>query len=297
MKRSGETQAAPTSMDFDIDDGEGWSFQRNGCGGCNNVGTNSDNRITSDTVFSSTSVGGGSGSGDGREMNINNPADFFLNQTSYVNNNGRQRMRRRNNTKNNKPKRLPKNNNKNGGSKKKNNNNDDDLSSLIASELTKMSLEDREKALEEVHGVVSDEDENPEEMSRLLVQVKDELKRIRYKHAYEKAAFNSSSYVTDPEFVLMFLRADNYQARPAAMRLVEHFKYKLELFGEDCLVRDIMYSDLTDGDKSVLHSGLVQTTPLTDRAGRPIIICNMSEFMKSANINNMVRDIYFFLFC
>jgi hypothetical protein len=283
-----ETQAAPTGMDFDIDDDEGWSFQRIGCGGYDNAGTNSDNNITTDMIFSSSSVGGSGG----RE--INNPADFFLNQTSYVNNNGRQRLRRRNNNNKNKPKRPPKNSNKNGS--KNNNNDDDDLSSLIASELTKMSLEDREKALEEVHGVVSDEDEDPEEMSKLLVQVKDELKRIRYKHAYEKAAFNSSSYVTDPEFVLMFLRADNYQARPAAMRLVEHFKYKLVLFGEDALVRDIMYSDLTDGDKSVLHSGLVQTTTLTDRAGRPIVICNMSEFLNNANINNLVRNIYTFFF-
>ncbi|MGK3745481.1 MAG: hypothetical protein ACI90V_012342 [Bacillariaceae sp.] len=303
----GVTQSTPIGMDFDIDDDEGWSFQRIGCGGCvdgngsgSGSGSGSDNggtgsisynNIRTDMVFSSSSVGLGGGGGGGPE--INNSADFFLNQTSYVNN-GRQRLRRRNNNNsNNKPKRPPKNNNK--SSKKNKNDNDDDLSSLIASELTKMSLEDREKVLEEVHGVVSDEDEDPEEISKLLVQVKDELKRIRYKQAYEKAAFNSNSYVTDPEFVLMFLRADNYQPRPAAMRLVEHFKYKLELFGEDTLVRDIMYSDLTDGDKSVLHSSFVQMSQLTDQAGRPIVICNMSEFLNT-NLNNMVRNIYTFSF-
>ena len=170
-----------------------------------------------------------------------------------------------------------------------NTNDHPDLSSLIASELTKLSIEDRVKALEEIHGVVEDIEEDPKEIHKLFDQVKEELKRIRYKQAYEKAAFLSSTYVINPDFVLPFLRADSYNPRHAAIRLAEHFKYKLELFGEHTLVRDIFYDDLTADEKLILNSGFVETLPTTDRAGRQIILCNMSDFLKVGNLKNVVR--------
>lgn len=162
------------------------------------------------------------------------------------------------------------------------------LSSLIASELTRLSLKDREKVLEEVHGVISNEDEDPGKIKILLSEVNDELKKIRSKQAYEKASFISNSYVMDMDFVLMFLRADNYIPKLAAMRIVQHFKYKLELFGESSLVRDIMYDDLTNADQSVIESGFIQSTSLYDRAGRQIMVCNMCHFLKNWNLNQMV---------
>ena len=172
-----------------------------------------------------------------------------------------------------------------------NNSNSDhpDLSSLIASELTKLSIEDRVKALEEVHGVVENIEEDPVEIKRLIEQVKEELKRLRYKQAYEKAAFLSSTYVNNPEFVLHFLRTDNHNARHAAIRLAEHFKFKLDLFGEHTLVRDILYDDLTADEQLILNSGFVQTLPALDTAGRQIVVCNMNEFLKIGNLRNVVR--------
>ena len=183
-----------------------------------------------------------------------------------------------------------------GSRKKKNDKEPPDLTSLIASELTKLSMEDRQKTLEEVHGVVEDIEEDPEEMRKHFDRTKSELKRLRYKHAYEKAAFLSSAYVNDPEFLLSFLRAENYNARLAALRISEHFKHKLELFGEETLVRDIMYDDLNDDEKAILNSGFVQTIPAADRAGRQIVVCNMSEFMKIGTLTNVVRQCVAFVF-
>ncbi len=164
-----------------------------------------------------------------------------------------------------------------------------DLSSLIASELTKLSLEDRVKALEEVHGVVQNIEEDPNEITKLFDKVKEELKRLRYKQAYEKAAFLSSSYVNNQEFVLSFLRAVNYNPRHAAIRLAEHFKFKLELFGEHTLVRDIFYDDLTDDEKLILNSGFIQMLPSPDRAGRQIVACHMNQFLEIGSLKNCVR--------
>ena len=204
-------------------------------------------------------------------------ADIFLNQTSQTFNKVR---RRRSRTKNN-----DQHDNVGVSSSKHT-----DLSSLIASELSRLSIEDREKALEEIHGVVEVSDEDPMEIQNLLDQVKEELKRIRYKQAYEKAAFLSSAYVTDPDFVIYFLRTDNYNPRKAAIRLVEHFKYKLELFGEHTLVRDIMYDDLSEVEKNILNSGFVYCLPKPDRAGRHVMICNLSEFLKTGTLMDMVRS-------
>jgi len=295
-RHHGISNETATMGDLSISNGggggnDGWSCHLGCNGGGNNdnsngigigtgTGTGRDNVFTTAIVSSSSSI-----DGTGK-----NSTDLFLNQTSYVSNS------RRGLSSSNKPKRSS-SKKKSGVSKKKQNtkNSGDELNSLIASELTKMSLEDREKALEEVHGVISDqEEEDPEQISKLLSQVKEELKRIRYKQAYEKAAFISNSYVTDPEFVLMFLRADDFQARPAALRLVEHFRYKLELFGEEAIVRDIMYDDLTDAEKSVLHSGFLHASSLIDRAGRQIVICNLSEFLNNnCKLKNMNRAMWY----
>mmetsp|Transcript_4589 Transcript_4589/g.10013 ORF Transcript_4589/g.10013 Transcript_4589/m.10013 type:complete len:378 (+) Transcript_4589:286-1419(+) len=207
-------------------------------------------------------------------------ADFFLQQTPDAISTGRRRG----------SKTCP------GKSKDDNNKESGDhtnLSSLIASELSKLSLEDREKALEEIHGVNETNNEDPEEIKELLDQVKDELKRIRYKQAYEKAAFLSNAYVTDPELVIFFLRADNYDARKAAIRLVEHFKHKLKLFGEHTLVRDIMYDDLSEVAKSVLKSGFVVNLPTTDQSGRMVVACNMSELLRFGTLADTIRAMWY----
>lgn len=229
------------------------------------------------------------GTSKNESKNFMESARFFLDQTDYDGNAWGRRK-----TKWKRKSSIPEDIDNNS------NDNHPDLSSLIASELTKLSLEDRVKALEEIHGVVENIEEDPEEIIRLIEQVKEELKRLRYKHAYEKAAFLSSTYVSNPEFVLPFLRADNYNPRHAAIRLAEHFKFKLELFGEHTLVRDIMYDDLTADEQLILNSGFVQMLPTLDTAGRQIVVCNMSEFLKIGTLRDVVsfslHAIYVFRF-
>jgi hypothetical protein len=240
---------------------------------CGMIGhDNGGENAIADTIISAAPITNG--------MNGVVAPDMFLNQNAYDWNG----LGHRNNST------TPKKSKRKSGSDK--NNDQPDLTSLIASELTKLSIEDRIKTLEEVHGVVEHTEEDTEEINKLFDQVKEELKRLRHKQAYEKAAFLSNAYVNDPEFVLLFLRSENYKPRPAAIRLAEHFKYKLELFGEHTLIRDIMYDDLNKDEKSILKSGFVQTLPASDRAGRQIVVCNMSEFLKIGTLKNVVRFIF-----
>jgi len=257
--------------------------RNNDDGWCNILGGDGEGgHVIADIVNSSASLSNESTADEERAS-----ADIFLNQ--MPNFDGRGRGRRNSNT----PKKTKRKSLTLSGTNSNNNSDHPDLSSLIASELTKLSIEDRIKALEEVHGVVENIEEDPEEIDSLFDQVKEELKRLRYKQAYEKAAFLSSTYVNDPEFVLPFLRADNYNPRPAAIRLAEHFKYKLELFGEHTLVRDIMYEDLSEDEKIILKSGFVQTLPASDRAGRQVVVCNMCEFLKVGTLRNCIRAMWY----
>jgi hypothetical protein len=69
----------------------------------------------------------------------------------------------------------------------------------------------------------------------------------------------------------MFLRSTKFDTKMAAQRIVDHFKFKLELFGPDMLGRDLMYEDLDGDTKQALSSGAVQVLTSRDTAGRAII--------------------------
>ena len=124
----------------------------------------------------------------------------------------------------------------------------------------------------EIHGVADILDQEDEDfLNQKLADLELELLRIVDKKAYYMAKATSPGYVCDREFRLMFLRADYFNPKDAARRLVNHFDTKLELFGEELLGRDIRLSDLTDLEVESLRTGYYQLLPQRDSAGRPIL--------------------------
>lgn len=160
----------------------------------------------------------------------------------------------------------------NRGMKRPSQPNEDVMSTLIAKELNQLSLKERSTLYEQLHGVAAVEgNESPEKIKELSEQVLQEVKRIRERSAFDKALFLSPEYVSDPDFLAMFLRAEDYNVKLAARRLVRHFHYKLELFGEERIGRPILYDDLDEDDKETLLSGRAQIIKeRRDRAGRLI---------------------------
>ena len=149
---------------------------------------------------------------------------------------------------------------------------EDGMASLIAKELNQLTLKERSTIYEQLHGVAEVQDnESPEKMRELADQVLLEVKRIRERSAFDKALFLSPEYVSDPDFLAMFLRTENYNVKLAARRLVRHFHHKLELFGEERIGRPILCDDLDDDDKETLLSGRAQIVKeRRDSAGRLI---------------------------
>jgi hypothetical protein len=148
------------------------------------------------------------------------------------------------------------------------------VDSLVAKQMTSLSMEDREKVYYDVHGVSEEVKETPEMVTLSLLQLELELQKLQLqqKDAYEAAKSMNPAYVENPEFRLRFLRADLFDALKAALRLARHFETKLELFGRDKLARDIQQDDLDKETIDTLYSGYTQNMPLRDRAGRNVNI-------------------------
>ena len=121
----------------------------------------------------------------------------------------------------------------------------EEVDTLLAKELNSLSIDERQKVLEEVHGVLQPTIETNEFINERLDRLDKEVTKIRKKASYDLAMFMSPAYVTNRKFRLMFLRAEtNYNPTLAAQKLINHFEYKLELFGVDNLVKDITQQDL-----------------------------------------------------
>jgi hypothetical protein len=174
---------------------------------------------------------------------------------------------------------------------------DKDADVLFAQELNKLSIKERDEALHDVHGVSDVMDEEPASVKKCFQQLQLELLEIKNKSAYDQALIQNEAYVKDEKFSLMFLRADGFDPKNAAARVVSFFEAKLQLFGPELLARDIKLSDLDEDDVKCLESGYAQVLPGRDRAGRAILILlpMIRVFKVHANkvcLRNLQKKIY-----
>lgn len=156
------------------------------------------------------------------------------------------------------------------------------VDSLIAEEFTSLSIEEREKTYEQLHGVDDLIQETPEFLAATLAALDWELQKISKKPAYDVAKAQDPAYVSNPKFRLTFLRADYFRPQKAAERLVAFLEGKLKYFGKSLLTKRINLNDLDKDDRDCLKYGQMQILPRRDSAGRAVF-CDM----------NMVKDLYF----
>lgn len=157
------------------------------------------------------------------------------------------------------------------GKLSRNLNNMEDSDAYMARELNSLSVNERDRVYEDIHGVTEAKKEDPQMIEQQLAALEFELKRLKSKPAYERALFLSPRYVTDKAFRLMFLRADEFDERKAAARIVKYFDNKRMLFGEEKLVKKLTLDDLTPDDLEEVMSGFFQQLAEKDSRGRPII--------------------------
>jgi len=176
------------------------------------------------------------------------------------------------------------------------------LNDLIAQDFHRLSSHDRNAINEEMHGVSSlSPEETPEMVADAIHRLSLEIDAIETKPAYDRSqqwnstssnmgidctqsiynynidtlsAGTHSTYVNTLDFRLRFLRADLFDAKKAAMRLVKFLEMVMELYdgNEELLRRPIGLNDLkSKEEKDYLKLGNHQLLPFRDRSGRRVI--------------------------
>jgi len=158
---------------------------------------------------------------------------------------------------------------------------------MLATEMNQLSVDEREKVLEDVHGIPRVVDEPQEFIEACLALLEKELTKVPSKVAYDLASSMSKEYTSNKKRRLMFLRAESFDPCNAASRMIRFFDEKYELFGADKLTKDITLDDLDPDDITTIEKGYYQVLPEKDRAGRKVL-CLFPKLKVTRTIRNTV---------
>jgi hypothetical protein len=158
---------------------------------------------------------------------------------------------------------------------------------FLASELSKLSIQEISKALDDVH-CVGEELKEDEEMIQRSLAAFDEAVRAQRNPIYDIAAGQNRAYIEDPSFRLKFLRANLHDVQRSARQMMSFLKYKATYFGEDTLGRDIVLSDLKQEDVDHIQSGLFHIQAGRDRSGR-VITYIFNHIIGQCKVETQVR--------
>ena len=180
----------------------------------------------------------------------------------------------------------------------------------LGRELQQLSMAERAKITEELHGVSSissaaatttaqgnngDENADPSYIDRCLGQVHKNIVHIRgkTKEPYTKACLLAPEKYgkQNDEFYIKFLEATRYNTSEAAEKIVLNFYYKEMLFGTDKLTKTITLDDLSDDDMTALRSGQTMFLPGKDMADR-FVVYQTARFLNVDLWENHVSTIY-----
>ena len=167
---------------------------------------------------------------------------------------------------------------------------DTQMDDLLSKELLQLSFQDRNAIQDEIHGVQTlAPEETPDMIKAALDNLSIEISMISdsQKVAYNRSqeisssstsstatsTSSSTSYINSPDFRLRFLRCDLFNAKKAALRIVNFVDLILEIFGDFALHRPIQMTDFNRDELQVFRIGLQQLLPYRDRSGRRIFAC------------------------
>jgi hypothetical protein len=166
-----------------------------------------------------------------------------------------------------------------------------EVDALLSQELNQLSLKDREKTMEEIHGIhkrsVAQTETNMK-IDVVLQQLQEEIDNLNEgKDAYHEAIENKSRYVMDWKFRLKFVRAEEYNMKKAARRMVNFLEFIKELYGPRVLMRPIRYKDLSDNAQTILQDGSMQILPERDPSGRRVALMSGDVGLKFSIVDRV----------
>jgi hypothetical protein len=156
-----------------------------------------------------------------------------------------------------------------------------EIDDLLSKEIKSLSIHQRTKVQEEVHGVANlCPKENTVIIEEALKSMQQHLDATQDKQVYDQ--LSSSSYLHTKEWRLKFLRCELYDCKLAAERLIRFTEYMHQEYDLEVLERPLRLSDLetkcgTRG-KEVMNSfktGHTQLLPFRDRSGRRVLVSHL----------------------
>jgi hypothetical protein len=146
---------------------------------------------------------------------------------------------------------------------------------ILAQEMNKLSMTDRNRIQEEIHGVYNAApSETPEMIEQVLQDFCQHINTVPPEKsvAYRQALASNSRYVHDRDFQLKFIRAEVYNVPNAVKRFMAYLDLTYEHFGSEVLFRPILQIDLSKIEVKVMRRGATQVLSSRDRAGRLIFV-------------------------
>mmetsp|Transcript_2562 Transcript_2562/g.3958 ORF Transcript_2562/g.3958 Transcript_2562/m.3958 type:complete len:202 (+) Transcript_2562:293-898(+) len=159
---------------------------------------------------------------------------------------------------------------------------------LLHADFAALSEEEQRKVLRDRYGRGDEIKETPEFISECLQQFKKEIDSIQNKEAYDIALFILPDYVESDRFRLAFLRADYFDAKAAARRMVTYWERKVDLFGTDKAFNpSISVLDFEESDYPALAAGGIRLLPHLDDHGRALLL-NYVGYYYHDSVSSMV---------
>ena len=168
----------------------------------------------------------------------------------------------------------------------------EEIDALYARDMFNLSMEERNEALHDVHGISKVISEDPAFLLKKRSELRMAIERLAKKKtfvAYEQVMATNPYYITSESFEVMFLRATRWNPKMAAKKSLNFLEAKLDLYGPSLLTRSIRIEDLDKDDKKCLESGFFQFSPVRDVSGRAIL-CGFPPLLNYKNIKNLLRS-------
>lgn len=206
---------------------------------------------------------------------------------------------------------------------------DDDPVAILSRELSKLSVQEQEQILLDLHGLNgsfldasgsgdnSAEDslqsfassspssslKEEQDASSHLIRLRNELDHRSQSgdlsKAYLAAKQRNTDHVHNTDLLRLFLRVhmdnDGYHHDRAAQMILQHYDIKQRLFGTDKLTRDICQSDLSPEDLDMLMRGMIQALPQRDESGRDVLLSIFVPQKDAAQTLSFYRSAFYFL--
>lgn len=159
----------------------------------------------------------------------------------------------------------------------------EDAHAVLARELNSLSLQERNRVFESIHGVDDVMKETPEMVEEKLAEFQHAVESLETTEAslvtaYIQAKRDNPAYVANRAFRLMFLRAEGFDPQAAAVRMMQYLEEKLSRFGPKVLTRTLTMADLSTESRALLVDfGIHQILPARDSAGRAIYLIHADD--------------------